>query len=161
MVDGRTSLTFAEAYQGTLALASRLSAMGVGKGDRVGVLMSRSYKQALAQLGAMAADAVMVPISDLLKPAQVRHVLDNCGARAVIVDSDKLDRLGSSAAGMAVLVSNGAGQGHSTVESVLEGGLVNVEPSIIGSDSAAIIYTSGSTGLPKGMASTVQKKYLA
>lgn len=152
LVEDESMLSFAKVHRDTLVLGSFLRLMDVRKGDRVAVLMSKTHKQAIAQLGIMAAGGVFVPISDLLKQQQVEHILRDCGVKAVIVDYDKVDRLGVAASSLKVVSAGGEVVGAAAaLESILKADLVERMLEIIGQDNAAIIYTSGSTGLPKGI----------
>lgn len=150
-VDGDVRLTFTDVHTAVRRVAAALAGKGVRRGDRVAVLMARSYRQAIAQLGAMAAGGVLVPVSDLLKPDQVQHILRDSGAEAAIVDSDKVDRLGPAAGGMQVIAAGGEEQALETILDVGPTDFSEGSPALIGHDNAAIIYTSGSTGFPKGI----------
>jgi len=152
LVEDDATLSFAQVHRHALALGSFLRLMGVAKGDRVAVLMAKSHKQAIAQLGVLAAGAVFVPVSDLLKWRQIEHILRDCGVKLAIVDHDKVDRLGAAAGGMRLITAGGeAASTAAVLENIFKADLVERGPEIIGQDNAAIIYTSGSTGLPKGI----------
>jgi len=148
LVDGSVSLTFGQVHANALALGTWLRSTGFKKGDRIGILMSKSSTQVLAIFGCLAAGTVFVPISDLLKPDQVQHIVDDCGICAVIADHDKVDRLGDLAAGIRILTSGGE---RNELEGIFKSGLLVHDIAVIGQDTAAIIYTSGSTGMPKGI----------
>ena len=150
LVDGAHHITYYDAYHNVLTIGSFIRSVGINKGDRVGVLMSKSYLQALSQIGIMAAEAVMVPISDLLKSDQVQYILNDSNIKMVIIDDDKLDRLGSYISKVKILNTKG-GKTELNLEQILEAGLIEKKPEVISQDNAAIIYTSGSTGMPKGI----------
>ncbi len=149
LLDGESSLTYGQVHREALGIGTFLRSFGIERGDRVGILMGKSHRQALAQLGALAAEAVMVPISDLLKPDQAQHIIDDCGVKAVIVDANKIDRLGSYADSAKIIPVSS--DGFAILDGIRKIGLVERAPEIIGQDTAAIIYTSGSTGMPKGI----------
>ena len=93
IVDKDYEVTFSDLYSQVLSVASFLISVGINKGDRVGVLMPKSYLQVVSQLGIMAAGAVMVPISELLKSNQVHHIINDCQISLVIIDGEKIDLL--------------------------------------------------------------------
>jgi amino acid adenylation domain-containing protein len=151
LVDGPDRLSFGEVWRRALALGAWLRGAGVAPGDRVGVLMGRSHEQAVAHLGAMAAHGVFVPISDLLRAGQVQYIVGDCGIRHVIVDQDKVDRLGDLASGLKLMVVGPDTGPHASFRAAVQVGAAEPCPRIVGQDSAAIIYSSGSTGMPKGI----------
>jgi amino acid adenylation domain-containing protein len=150
LVDGMQRITYHDAYHHVLAIGSFIRSIGVNKGDRVGVLMGKSYLQVLSQMGIMAAEAVMVPISDLLKADQVQYILEDCDIRMMIVDENKMNSLGSYASKIKILKTE-VNDSDLDLRQVLDMGLIEKKPNVIGQDNAAIIYTSGSTGMPKGI----------
>lgn len=149
-------LTFREMDRRSDALAGALAARGVGKGDRVAVIMPNSEETlvsifALARLG-----AIQVPINVFLKGEFLRHQLQDSQAGALIADAaaaTEVNRLRDALPDLRTVIvagdDTGSGsseqfqdllaEGHSTPQ-------VQVEPS----DIMAVLYTSGTTGMPKG-----------
>ncbi|MFD9972351.1 amino acid adenylation domain-containing protein [Streptomyces sp. NPDC059017] len=138
VVDGDTTLTYGRLVAAGRALAARLRAHGVTRGDRVGLLTTRSARTIVAQLALWWAGAVCVP----LDPAQPRPRTEAMTADAEVTltvgDAKLLDA--SVAAGPVLALPE---------EPLTSTGL----PEEVDPDSPAfIMFTSGSTGRPKGVA---------
>jgi amino acid adenylation domain-containing protein len=146
IVDEKIKVSYFNFHSQVLSVASFLKSIGINKGDRVGVLMPKSYYQVLSQLGIMASGAVMVPISDLLKKSQVQHIIDDCQVSLVITIEEKIDTLGPNLK-ILKLDSND----DNNLKGIINKKFTGVMPKINSNDNAAIIYTSGSTGMPKGI----------
>jgi acyl-CoA synthetase (AMP-forming)/AMP-acid ligase II len=71
LVSDDDSITYAELDDASRALASRLVRAGVGKGDRVGLLMPNGIDWATVAIAAMRVGAVLVPLSTLLRPPEL------------------------------------------------------------------------------------------
>jgi amino acid adenylation domain-containing protein len=153
IVDGQTRLSFAQVHALARAVARDLAGRGVRRGDRVGVLMDKSWKQAIAQLGILAAGGVVVPISELLKADQAQHILRDCEAGGLIVAADRRDRLDGYEGNPWTIESaeEAPGKPQGEFERILAAPGEGFSAELIGQDSAAIIYSSGSTGRPKGI----------
>ena len=149
IVDKDYEVTFSDLYSQVLSVASFLISVGINKGDRVGVLMPKSYLQVVSQLGIMAAGAVMVPISELLKSNQVHHIINDCQISLVIIDGEKIDLLTPERGKLKILELDGSS--NINLKEVIKTGFIENIPNMISQDNAAIIYTSGSTGMPKGI----------
>ena len=86
------STSWAEAARQVASLAAGLKAIGVERGDRV-VLMSENRPEwCISDLAVMAAGAVTVPAYTTNTERDHAHVIENSGARAVIVSTAKLAR---------------------------------------------------------------------
>jgi acyl-CoA ligase (AMP-forming) (exosortase A-associated) len=151
VVDGARTLTHAALRAWSIACAERLRRAGLERGDRVAILLPKSLEECAAIFGASLADGVFVPINPVLRPAQVRHVLADCGARILLTDRALHDALGDALSGLdaldTVLLTEDWVPGTGASAPLDRPG----REVAIGEDLAAILYTSGSTGSPKGV----------
>ncbi|WP_128003534.1 acyl-CoA ligase (AMP-forming), exosortase A system-associated [Piscinibacter defluvii] len=143
------------------AFASTLMALGMSRGDRVGIYLDKRIEMVVASFGAPAAGAVFVPINPLLKSEQVAYILADCGVRVLVTSAERLQTLALILAGCKALVHvivlgeppNNLPAGG---PSVLRWADAMQSPGrqthrVIDVDVAGILYTSGSTGKPKGV----------
>ena len=65
-----------------------LASLGVKPGEAVALLLHDSMELAAAMLGAMHIGAIAVPISILLRTIELRDLLLDCGAVAVVASAD-------------------------------------------------------------------------
>lgn len=144
VVDGDTSYTYAQLDQRSAMLADACRRAGIAPGDRVAVLLAKSFVECAAMFAPSRADAVLVPINPILKPAQIGHILTDCGARVLL----------TTAASERQLRAAGVDFDGVTVVAVetLDHAPGDAHPvRAISHDLAALLYTSGSTGRPKGV----------
>ena len=80
---GRT-ICWSEVHEISSALAGGLAAHGVAAGDRVGLLMQNVPQYVLSLTAIWKVGAVAVPINPMLTPKEVRFILDDAAASAVI-----------------------------------------------------------------------------
>ncbi|MDQ1006742.1 amino acid adenylation domain-containing protein/non-ribosomal peptide synthase protein (TIGR01720 family) [Streptomyces sp. V4I23] len=138
---GRT--TYAELDARAEAVAGRLLARGVTPESVVAVAVPRSAETLIAMLGVLKAGAAYLPV-DVDYPAdRVRYLLEDSGARTVVVTAASRTRLPALDGVTHVVV------GEETAGADPVSGPVSAA---VHPDSAAyVIYTSGSTGRPKGV----------
>ncbi|WP_433223109.1 class I adenylate-forming enzyme family protein [Dactylosporangium sp. CS-047395] len=89
VVDGVGALSFGEWQRRAANLAGRLHEDGVGPGDRVGLRFAAGnwLDYAVAYVAVQRLGAVAVPIAADAAPAEVEHVLADCGAVRLLEES--------------------------------------------------------------------------
>jgi len=134
---------------------------GLAPGDRVAILADNDARWIAAYLGVLRIGAVAVPLDTAYKPAQVKTVLDNSGARLLFTSLRYLDAArtavdltgrGSDAPGLALLAGEAPGVAD---EQAFNRPRPAPPIAAVSPDAAAVIlYTSGTTADPKGVVLT-------
>src|SRR6185369_10738504 len=83
--------TYARLADEMVRAAGALRELGVAPGDRIALLMHDSAELAAVFLGAVRIGAVPVPLNVLLRPLELRTLLNHCGAAEVIASGDLAD----------------------------------------------------------------------
>jgi long-chain acyl-CoA synthetase len=162
------SISWAEAAQQVAGFARSLKDMGLEKGDRVMLVSENRPEWCITDLAIMAAGCVTVPTYTTNTERDHQHILDNSGARAVVVSTAKLAK-----AVMPAVVKSGDAEFVISMEplnvsqignaefrlwsDLAQGNDADVAANItimadVGRDDVAcIIYTSGTGGAPRGV----------
>jgi len=128
--------------------ANMLAALGVGLGDRVGVLLPQRPETAIAHLAIYKLGAVAVPLFTQFGPDALEHRLGDCGAKALITDGENLPKVPELAT---ILVVEGDSAGNPLFWPSLNRASDEFSSTPTAIDAPAlVIYTSGTTGRPKG-----------
>jgi fatty-acyl-CoA synthase len=153
VVQGDVRRTYAEygARCDRLARALR-DELGVRPGDRVAWLCGNTSELLEAYFGVLLAGAVLVPLNIRLAAAEVRHVLDDCGAAVLFRHPDQADP--GHRVRTVVL-----GDAYEALLAAQDGAPLE-PPDVDESAPAEIFYTSGTTGSPKGVVLTHRALYL-
>ncbi|MFD7733959.1 condensation domain-containing protein, partial [Kitasatospora phosalacinea] len=136
------SLTRGELCAASRALAARLAAHGVGRGDVVALCLPRGPEAVTAMLAVWRLGAGYLPLDPAYPSARLAFVLADSGAVLLLTPD------GSAPDGVDVRVPvlSASAEGHAAA------GDPAGEPSgPLPDDPAYLIYTSGSTGRPKGV----------
>jgi long-chain acyl-CoA synthetase len=162
------AISWAEAARQVAALAASLRRIGVEPGDRVALVSENRPEWLISDLAIMAAGCVTVPTYTTNTVRDHSHILENSGARAVIVSNQKL----AKNLVPAVITSNEchhvigmelirSGQAPDWVNchhwGTLASGDADVDAlrqqtaGVQRGDLACIIYTSGTGGAPRGV----------
>jgi long-chain acyl-CoA synthetase len=95
-----------EYRQAVEEISMGLRGLGIAPGDRVAILSENRPEWAFADLATLAAGAVDVPIYTTLSAAQILHLLNDSGSRAIFVSSPALVETVSSIRGQALSLAH-------------------------------------------------------
>jgi long-chain acyl-CoA synthetase len=167
------SLTGRDVARGSDALACALAARGVAQGDRVALYLQNVPAFPIAAIAAWKLGAIVVPINPMLRERELRGILADSGATALIslealhdgvaravlpetsvataITSSPLDHLDDVPPAMAGVEPAPQADAEDLASLIAEHAgdapaAVAVEPD----DVACLVYTSGTTGPPKG-----------
>ena len=147
------SWTFELLETASLRVAERLAALGLRKGDRVAAFGRNSDAYLLLWLACAQSGLIHVPANYGLTGSELRYILEQSGARALIVDKALAGHV-DSVRDMPEIHFIGQFEGGGDID-VLDSALNAIgdprrEWEVSGADYCQIIYTSGTTGFPKG-----------
>ncbi len=148
-------LSYADFNRRVNRLANTLHELGVGKGDRVSVMLPNGFAFPMVWFALAKLAAVMVPTNINYIEKDLHYILADSGAKAIVLDAEYLPRLqvvtsrlpdlehilvlGDAPAGTFNLdVRMAAASESFTIGRVDQAELLNIQ------------YTSGTTGFPKG-----------
>lgn len=142
--DERT-FTWRELDERTDLLAAGLAARGVGKGDRVAVLMGNRSEWVELTVALLKLGALTVPLNTRYSAPEVAYVVRDAGARLAVTED-------ALAAGMSVAADEVDGLEICTAERLDQLRSPDDPPAVTTypDDPAYLCYTSGTTGDPKG-----------
>ena len=138
---------------------SVLTSLGVGKGDRVALLMPNSVEFCCLFYGAAKIGAVAVPLNTRLKAPELEYILSDSATKVLIY--------GEAFAAVAETIKAGKNSSCTVVDWVPVAGssgsladrleAADADEPVCecgGTDNLFIMYTSGTTGYPKGVVHT-------
>jgi acyl-CoA ligase (AMP-forming) (exosortase A-associated) len=158
VVDGDAKYTYEDLERHSSSLGAALAEAGVGKGDRVGVYLEKSWEAIVAMLAASRIGAAYVNVNPLFKAPQVEYLAGDCDIRVMIGDTPKLEELQPKTVQTAFYrgakPEGPAAGSYVDVAEALAGEGLKKYRDVSESDLGTILYTSGSTGMPKGVSTS-------
>ena len=85
--------TFLEIMRRANRLANALAAQGLGRGDRIGILLPQSPEAAIAHVATYKMGAIAVPLFTLFGADALEYRLADSGARALVTDRENLAKI--------------------------------------------------------------------
>lgn len=137
-------------------LANALTAYGVKRGDRVGILLPQCPETALSHLAIYKLGGIAIPLFVLFGPDALEYRLANSEAKALITDAaniEKIEQIRTKLPHLKIIIATKAKpmEGvHDFWKSIEKGSPYFQPVNTLADDPALIIYTSGTTGPPKG-----------
>jgi long-chain acyl-CoA synthetase len=140
-------LNYAVIAEGSARVAGMLAAKGFERGDRVGLMLPNVPFFPPIYYGILRAGGIVVPMNVLLKEREVKHYLEDSGAKLLFAwhDFEAEAAPGASAAGTELI-----SVGLDFAQQVFAHDPVHAVAQVADGDTAVLLYTSGTTGSPKG-----------
>lgn len=148
---GDDTLTYRELDDAVTRATAHLLSLGLAKGDRVAGYGTNSHAYVIGYLAAARAGLVHVPINYALRAGELSYLLEQSGARAVLVDpalAENLDAVIDVVPAEFVLPLRDADDSLFAVAT--SGDVPALDVSVEDSDLVQFLYTSGTTSKPKG-----------
>ena len=151
--------TYAELQAQANRLSNVLTVLGVGRGDRVAIVMPQCFETAVAYMAVMQMGAVAMPLSMLFGPDALEFRLHDSEAVVALTDASALAGLHAVRENCPLLervlgvgpLAATAGLADMNYSVALAQQSAHFTPVVTLADEAAVlIYTSGTTGNPKG-----------
>jgi long-chain acyl-CoA synthetase len=166
------NITFRELREATDRFANALAALGVKKGDRVGLYLLNSPQFIIAYFGALKCGATVTPVSPVYTSHEVKYQLEDSGARVVVCQDILYDKVQKSGAALDHVVLTNVSEYLPALKRMFskktdirpaanvhwmqdllkqhpaQAPAVTIDPK---TDLAALPYTGGTTGNPKGV----------
>ncbi len=144
------AITYAELDDRANRAAALLAARGVGRGDRVALLLYNRFEVLELLVATWKLGAIVASLNFRLSASDLEAIVDNAAPTLVVSQPEFAPLLDP-------FVARGALAGPLWLDSGYEAALAAADPTppaqlfaVEWSDDAAIIYTSGTTGRPKG-----------
>src|SRR5690606_13126951 len=102
LTSGTGTVSYGELWRDTIGAATHFRALGLARGDRVGVYLDKRPETVTAIFGCSLANGVVVPINPLLRPRQVRHIVTDCQVTILVTSPERWQRLAPELAGTGV-----------------------------------------------------------
>jgi acetyl-CoA synthetase len=132
-------------------LANVLAEHGIGRGDRIAILLPQMPEAAISHIASYKLGAIALPLALLFGVEAISYRLADAGVRALITNAQGLAKLPARNELALVLSVDGPADGAQDFHGLLARASAAFMPvATTSEDPAMMIYTSGTTGPPKG-----------
>jgi len=151
LIDGNRRYTYSETTIMVDKIAQYLSSLGYPKGSRIGIYSNKSSHQVIAILAILSTEYLFVPITRLLKPHQVKHIINDCNISCIITDSSKIESIKAIDFKGKIISYEQTKQSDVSFEEIYKFYSGDISVELHGHDNACITYSFGSLGNPRGI----------
>jgi acyl-CoA synthetase (AMP-forming)/AMP-acid ligase II len=153
LAPGESSVTYGGLFESITGIQHFLSSKGLGREDRVALLLPNGIEMALMFLGILA-NSVAAPLNPAYKPAEIEFYLSATKAEALIVNKDTGSVVELVARDKGIPVYGVSDILKSRESNLTEAARGKGDGSLSlpqGTDTAIILHTSGTTSSPKSV----------
>jgi long-chain acyl-CoA synthetase len=154
VIHGDRRITYRELEQAACALANHLRSLGLGKGDKVALMLPNCPEFIIAYFGIQKMGGVAVTLNVQSTPYELRHLLGNSDTRCLITQGMLARRFEEIREELPLcshlITTNGPEEDSPFSQIVAKGPFTTEIPGLEDDDPAVMIYTAGLTGKPLG-----------
>ena len=163
MSDTGAHLTFAQLEDRSARIARLLHERGLRRGDTVALLAENGLTYYELYWAALRSGLYLTAINHHLKRGEIAYILDDCGAKALVVSANKAAQALEVVADTPGIVHRFAVGGEVAGHEDFEAALAATAPDALDDDRVGgdMLYSSGTTGLPKAIKAPLQERRLA
>ncbi len=153
IVDGGLRLTYAQWYERIRCVAGALSALGLGRGDHLIVVLQNRWEMATLHWACQFLGVIVTPVNWRAKGDELEYCVRDAGARGVVFETVSAEAVRQAPACAAIprIAVGDAPGGTLDFGQLLEGTPLAQPFCATAEDISLMLYTSGTTGRPKGV----------
>ena len=154
LVHGERRITYGELNRAACALGNHLRLLGLGKGDKVAIMLPNCPEFVIAYFAVQKIGGVAVTLNVQSTPYELRHLLGNSDAQCLITQGELAKRFEEIKNELPlcrhIIATNGPDEESPFREIIAKGPFTIEVPELAADDPAVMIYTAGLTGKPLG-----------
>ncbi|MBA4423360.1 MAG: long-chain fatty acid--CoA ligase [Syntrophus sp. (in: bacteria)] len=154
VIQGEKRMTYRELNRATCALGNHLRSLGLGKGDKVTLMLPNCAEFIIAYFAVQKVGGVAVTLNVQSTPYELLHLLGNSDTQCLITQGILAKRFVEIRKELPlcrhVVTTNGPDEDSPFREIIANGPFTEEIPELTGDDPAVMIYTAGLTGKPLG-----------
>jgi acyl-coenzyme A synthetase/AMP-(fatty) acid ligase len=156
----RATYRFSDIARLTDKLANALRALGIGKGDRVIVMLPRIPAWPITMVATLKIGAVPIPCIEMLTARDLAFRVEHSEARGVICRASQANKFEAVADRLPVRLAIGGAPSWDDFDQAIDAASDQLRPAVVAAEEPAVMYyTSGSTGHPKGVIHAARALY--
>jgi long-chain acyl-CoA synthetase len=154
VIHGDRRITYRELERAACALANHLRSEGLGKGDKVALMLPNCPEFIISYFGIQKMGGVAVTLNVQSTSYELRHLLGNSDSKCLITQGALVKRFEEIREELPLcsrlIITNGPDEDSLFSQIVAKGPFTTEIPGIEDGDPAVMIYTAGLTGRPLG-----------
>ncbi|MBM4313991.1 MAG: long-chain fatty acid--CoA ligase [Deltaproteobacteria bacterium] len=154
VIHGETRITYRELNRDACSLGNHLRSLGLGKGDKVALMLPNCPEFVIAYFAVQKLGGVAVTLNVQSTPYELLHLLGNSDSRCLITQGVLAKRFEEIQKELPLcrhlITTNGPEEDSSFRKIIAESPFTEEIPEMAADDPAVMIYTAGLTGKPLG-----------
>jgi long-chain acyl-CoA synthetase len=154
LIYDRLYITYRQLHQAVHAVSGLIKDAGIGKGDKVAVMLPNVPEFVYSYFGVLKTGAVVVPLNTSSTPYELTYLLNNSDAKILITLTSQIKKYDEARDQLLscrrVIAIDALNQNQELVAGKDQKDLPDIPENIFPEDPAVMVYTAGLTGKPLG-----------